>query len=554
MLKSLHIENYALIRQSHIDFDEGMVAITGQTGAGKSIMLGALALLLGQRADSKVLFDSQRKCIVEALFKCDKEGLKSLFAEGDVDYNDDGSIIIRREILPNAKSRAFVNDTPVSVAFLRQLGDSIIDIHSQHATLLLANSHFQTSLVDSMADDSSSLTDYQESYKEYTRLKKELEQLTAEEQQNRKDYDYNKFLYYELAAASLSDGEQESLEQESTLLAHAESIKQSMTQIVDICDEGDDSALSRINACRNLLGKLTGINTQLDSLSERLESTLIEMRDIVSTIESLNDEISFSPARQQEIDDRLSLIYRLQKKHGVDSIAALLEIQEQLDSKLTAMGDTDNRIQQVSAAADAAFSKMERKAKNLSACRKKGAANLEKQITPLFSDLGMENATLKATVTDDTTYGPMGNNHISLLFNANKGGQLRELSKVASGGEMSRLMLAVKALTARAGLLPTVIFDEIDAGISGDISVKVGRIMKQMASNMQVIVITHLPQIAARATRHFKVIKDDNDDVTASRICLLDNDGRRHELAVMLSADPPSQAALQTATELMQLQ
>lgn len=553
MLKTLHIENYALISQSDINLDGGFVAITGETGAGKSIMLGALALLLGQRSDTKTLYNPERKCVVEALFDIKQLNLKHLFDENDVDYSDDGSLIIRREILPNGKSRAFVNDTPVAVTFLKQLGSAIIDIHSQHASLLLGDSTFQTSVLDCIGNGLPLLDDYQTSYRKYTSLKRQLEQMTAEEEQNRKDYDYNKFLFDELTNANLSDGEQEELEQEASLLANAENIKQSLSQIISICDGEEDSALSRLNASKSILGKISDCHKELTALNERFDSSLIELRDIVSSLDTMNEEITFSPERQQQVEERLDLIYRLEKKHGADSIAKLLEIQNNLDSKLSNLDITDQRIHEVMEAVDKSFNELQKKAEALTKCRKKATKELESQIAKLLVDLAMPNATLKAEVVSTADYGPLGNNRVSLLFNANKGGELREIAKVASGGEMARLMLAIKSLTAKAGLLPTVIFDEIDTGISGDISVKVGNIMQRMSSDMQVIAITHLPQIAARATQHYKVYKSDDGEKTASKIKLLDNDGRRYELAVMLSAEPPSAAALQTATELMQM-
>lgn len=551
MLTHLHIENYALIRQSDIDFEGGFVAITGETGAGKSILLGALSLLLGQRADTKVLYDPQRKCIVEAVFNITRDDIKALFESNDVDYASDGEIIIRREILTNAKSRAFVNDTPVSVSFLKELGSHLIDIHSQHATLLLGDSTFQTSVLDSIGNNRAIVADYQTKYHKYIDNKHLLERLTAEEQQNRKDFDYNKFLYDELVQANLQEGEQEALEEESTLLANAENIKQSLSQVSELCDDEEDSALQRLNMSKSLLGKTASFHKEIDSLYGRLDSTLIELRDIVSTIEDIYEQVNFSPERQQAVEERLDTIYRLQKKHNVNSVAELLEIQNHLKSLINRVDDSDRMIHEIMEAVDKSFAEVQKAGEKLSASRKKAAKALERAIAPLFTDLGMENAALKAEVNRATEYGPNGNDSVMLLFNANKGGELRELGKVASGGEMSRLMLAIKSLTAQAGLLPTVIFDEIDSGISGDISVKVGRIMQRMAETMQVIAITHLPQIAARASQHYKVYKSEEKELTASNIRLLTNNERKYELAIMLSAEPPTKAALQTASELM---
>ena len=553
MLCHLHIENYALIRQSDIDFDSGFVVITGETGAGKSILLGALALLLGQRADSKTLFNPEKKCIVEAQFDLHALQLRHLFEDNDVDYSDDGMVIIRRELLPGGKSRAFVNDTPVAVTFLKQLGSAIIDIHSQHATLLLADSDFQISLLDCLSDNRSLLTDYQQSYNQYSDLKRQLERLTVEEQQQRKDYDYNKFLFDELEQARLTEGEQETLEQESTLLSNAEEIKQTLSQVAQCCDGEEDSALQRLNYCQSMLHKISGCHPDIQALHDRLNSTLIELNDMLSTVEQLNESITYSPERQQQVDERLDLIYRLQKKHNVDSVGRLLELQEQLDQQLSSVHSMDQRIKQVMEAVDKAYVNVRRQAAQLTATRKKAATELEQQMAPLFNDLGMGDATIKAQIASSDHYGPRGNDSVCLLFNANKGGTLQPLSKVASGGELSRLMLAVKSLTARAALLPTIIFDEIDSGISGDISVKVARIMQRMSQNMQVIAITHLPQIAARARQHYKVYKDTNTEQTESNIRLLTDKERQHELAVMLSAEPPTTAALQTAAELMKM-
>lgn len=568
MLKSLHIENYTLIEQSDISFDSGFVAITGETGAGKSIMLGALSLLLGGRADSHSLFNPERKCIIEALFETKGLPVATLFEAEDVDYTDDGTVIIRREILPSGKSRAFVNDTPVGLSFLKELGSRLIDIHSQHANLLLGESGFQTKLLDIMADDSKELSDYRETFRNYSRLKKELEQLTYEDQQNRKEYDYNKFLYDELEAADLYDSEQEELEQESTLLANAEDIKETLSQVVAICDGDDDSALSRLNNCKSLLSKLTHLGDskegpmQFQSLHDRLDSSLIELRDIVSTLDSANEATVFSPERQQEVDDRLALIYKLQKKHAVNNIADLLNIKQLLGEKIMAVDNNDEKIREVMEAVDNAYKALQAKGMTLTQCRKRGASMLEKQLKPMLGELGMPNATLVVDIETTDNYNSTGCNQVTLLFNANKGGEAREIAKVASGGEMSRLMLAIKSLTAKAGLLPTVIFDEIDTGISGDISLRVGNIMKRMASRgatvspgqngaMQVIAITHLPQIAALASQHYKVYKGDSNGRTTSNIRLLNNDERRYEIAIMLSSEPPSEAALQTATELM---
>lgn len=553
MLKHLHIENYALIRQTSINFADGFVAITGETGAGKSILLGALGLLLGQRADTRVLFQPDSKCIVEATFQSRDATIAKLLSDSDVDVYDDGTVLVRREILPTAKSRAFVNDTPVSVAFLKTLGSKLIDIHSQHETLLLGDSGFQTAILDSLGDGQRLLPAYQTAYGEYSALKRELERLTAEEQRQSKDLDYNQFLYEELEAAALTDGEQEQLEQELELLANAETVKETIAEVDDCLDGEEDGVVARLAAAKTRLGRIGQYHKELESLHERLDSTLIEVRDLVETLLAVDEGISCSPQRREEVEARLDLIYRLERKHGVATVSELLAIQKHIGELLGSASDNSRRIEACMEQVDKAFGEVQRAADKLTKARQKAAQALEKEIHPLLASLGMANAQLKAQVATATTYNTLGNNSITLLFNANKGGTMQELSKAASGGEMSRLMLAVKSLTARAALLPTVIFDEIDAGISGDISVKVGRIMQEMATTMQVIAITHLPQIAARANQHYKVYKSESDGATASNIKMLDSAERQHEIAVMLSAEPPTAAALQTAAELMNL-
>ena len=550
MLQTLHIENYALIRESDIHFGSGFTAITGETGAGKSIMLGALGLLLGQRADTAVLADKERKCVVEAQFDIAGLQLESLFAEADVDYDD--RLIIRREITPAGKSRAFVNDTPVQLPFLKALGSHIIDIHSQHQTLTLADSTFRLSLLDTLsAKQSSPIATYRTLYSEYTALKRQLEELTAAEAQNRRDQDYLQFQFDELAAAALVADEQESLEQESQLLAHAEAVREGLaTASRAVDDDTDQSVLARLRQAKTALSHIAAYHTAAESLLARLDSSLIELDDINSELQSVADGISYSPERQQQVDDRLALIYRLQKKHGVDSVEALIAIRDDLDLRLQSISTLDLRIHDLMEQVDKAFAKLQVAADALSAARRKAGAELAKNILPTLHDLGMPEARFSVELTPLPTFGPMGHDAVAFLFNANRGADLRDIAKVASGGELSRLMLAVKSMLTSRSLLPTVIFDEIDTGVSGDISVAVGRIMCRMAERMQVVAITHLPQIAARASQHLKVYKETDADRTVSRIRELTSQERITEVATMLSSDP---AAIQTAKELMEL-
>lgn len=549
MLKTLHIENYALIRETDISFAGGFVVITGETGAGKSILLGALGLLLGQRADTQVLSDKERKCVVEATFDIADLGLEPLFARYDADYDD--VLILRREILPSAKSRAFVNDSPANLQFLKELGPHILDIHSQYQTLTLTESTFQTQLLDTLADHSP-LSEYQVQYPEYASLKHELEQLTAQEAENKKAYDYNLFLFNELKAARLAEDEQQELEDEARLLEHAETIKEALGNVAALCDGNEgDGVVSRLSSSRGYLSHVASFHEGIESLYQRLDSCLIEVQDILSEAADLDDKIQYSPERQEEVNSRLDLIYRLQKKHNVGTVAELLEIERNLDSQLQEADSLDDRIRGLMERVDKAFSQMQQTADRLTTSRRKAGSMLEKQLLPVLAQVGMASARIVVDISPAQDYGPMGHDTVRLLFNANQGGTPRLLSEVASGGELSRLMLAIKSLVTRRSLLPTIIFDEIDSGVSGDISVAVGGIMRHMSEHMQVIAISHLPQIAAKAGQHFKVAKAVEDDSTVSRIRQLSPDEHVTEIAVMLSSNPPTAAALQTARELI---
>lgn len=547
MLKTLHIENYALIRETDIVFDDSFAVITGETGAGKSILLGALGLLLGQRADTQVLYDKEHKCMVEATFDIASLGLEPLFEEYDADYDD--HLILRREILPSAKSRAFVNDSPANLQFLKELAPHILDIHSQYQTLTLTESLFQTQLVDSFSD-SALLPQYQRFYRQYVELKHELEHLTAQDAENNKMLDYNRFLFDELVAANLKEDEQQQLEEESRLLEHTGTIKEALGTLSAMCD-GDEGATARLFAARNALSHVAEYHADIETLYQRLDSSIIELQDILSDAASIDDRLQFSPERQAAVTERLDLIYRLQKKHGVNSIEALLEIQQNLDRQLQEADSLDDRIREVMERVDMVFALMQQAADSLTIGRQRTGRQLEKQLLPVLAQLGMASARIVVDITPAADYGAMGHDNVRLLFNANQGGSLRPLADVASGGELSRLMLAVKSVVTQRTFLPTIIFDEIDSGVSGDISVAVGAIMRQMAQHMQVIAISHLPQIVAKASQHLKVAKALEGERTISRIRELEPDERITEVAVMLSSNPPTQAAMQTARELM---
>ena len=549
MLQTLHIENYALIRRTDIRFDGGFVAITGETGAGKSIMLGALGLLLGQRADTAVLAEKDKKCVVEATFDVAGLGLEGLFDEADVDYDD--RLILRREILPSAKSRAFVNDTPIQLPLLKQIGTRIIDIHSQHQTLTLADSGYRLALLDTLAGGKE-LAAYRDAYREYAALKHELEELTTTEAENRKEQDYLQFQFNELDEARLSADEQQELEQESQLLAHAEAVREGLATAAAMLDDDTEQAvLARLRQAKSALARVADYHKEAAELLARLDSSLIELDDINRGLQSASEGVTYSPDRQQQVDDRLALIYRLEKKHGVEDVAALIALRDELDTRLQAISTLDSRIEALMERVDKAFAKVQEAAGKLTKARRSAGDMLAKGIMPTLHELGMPEARFSVELTPTATYGAHGHDSVAFLFNANKGAELRDLAKVASGGELSRLMLAVKSMHTSRTLLPTIIFDEIDTGVSGDIAGAVGRIMCRMAERMQVVAITHLPQIAAKAGQHLKVYKATDGERTVSSIKELASDERITEVAVMLSSDPPTAAALQTAKELM---
>lgn len=553
MLLSLHIENYTLIRESDIAFGPGFVAITGETGAGKSIMLGALGLLLGQRADASVLANRECKCVVEAHFDISALGLNPLFEEADVDY--DTHLIIRREILPSAKSRAFVNDTPVQLAFLRTLGERLVDIHSQHQTLTLSDSSFRLNLLDTLSSgqQKAPVVAYRKAYTTYTGLKKELERLTAEETESRKEQDYLQFQYDELSSVGLVADEQEALEKESQLLAHAEAVREGLAVAASSLDDDTEaSVLARLRATKASLSHIAAYHQEAEALLARVESSLIELDDVNRELQRTADTVVYSPERQQQVDDRLALLYRLQQKHGVSTVGELMAIREDLDKRLNDITSLDGRIHELMEQVDAAFSLLQKEADRLSDARMKAGKQLSAGILPVLHDLGMPEARFEVAITPASNYGPDGHDVVQFLFNANRGAELHDISRIASGGEMSRLMLAVKSMLTSQTLLPTIIFDEIDTGVSGDIAGAVARTLCRMAERMQVVAITHLPQIAARASQHLKVYKHVEDDATVSRIKELPAADRVVEIATMLSSDPPTEAAMQTARELMQ--
>ncbi|MBR5777848.1 MAG: DNA repair protein RecN [Bacteroidales bacterium] len=551
MLQHLTIENYALIKSLQIDFEKGFTVITGETGSGKSIILGALGLLLGQRADVGVLFDKEKKCIVEATFDIKDLGLKAFFEKNDLDYDD--TLLLRREIQPSGKSRAFINDTPAALQIMKDLGSYIIDIHSQHQTLTLKDSDFQLKILDEMCDDNTTLAQYKEKYAEYKSLRKELALLEDEDKKNKLDLDYYQFLFNELNDEKLQSDEQAELEQEIELLNNVEGIKTNLSAVLEACHNSDNSLLSQLVVCKNMLNKASVHYAPLAEVASRFDSAIIELKDIVSEVDSIDGELQYSPQRQDEISSRLDTIYRLETKHNVATVAELLEIQNNLDERLQNVMGLDDRIDATRKQLKQAESELQTKANLLTKLRQKSAEVLEKQILPILSDLGMKDSKFKVEIETTADFLSSGCNSISFMFNANKGGQLGEIGKTISGGELSRVMLAIKSLITSKTLLPTIIFDEIDTGVSGEISSKVGNIMKQMSATTQVFAITHLPQIAAKSDTHLKVYKQEEDNRTLSKMLVLTDEQKVEEVAKMLSSNTLTDAAIATAKELTKL-
>lgn len=550
MLQQLSISNYALIKELTISPDKGLNIITGETGAGKSIMLGALGLLLGKRADTKVLFDGGRKCVIEGTFDISDYRLKGLFDEFDVDY--DAECIVRREISSSGKSRAFVNDGVVNLDFLKQLGASLMDIHSQHDTLLLGTNAFQLNLIDAFAQNTDLKESYSRQHLAYQEKKEIHEQLVQESAELKKEADYNQFLFDELEKGAFQAGEQETLEADLTRLENAEDIKTRLNEALAIADQSDFNINSFLIDLKNALNQISSFSSNYESLNNRVDSMLIELKDITGELEQEEANVEYDPARTLEVQERLSLLYKLQQKHQVSDIDALLEIQEALSDKVLRVENLDDAIEAADTTRAKALEKLNKLGDQLSASRKKIFKPFQAQITELLAGLGMPNARL-AIDHKNQEPGPNGKDHITLLFSANKGVDPQPLKTAASGGEFSRLMFAVKYILADKTALPTIVFDEIDAGISGEVAIQMAQMMTVMAQNHQVMTITHLPQIAARGTSHYFVYKDDAGESTASGIRKLNEDERLLEIAQMIGGKSPSEKTMESAKELLTL-
>ena len=550
MLRSLYIQNYALIEKLDIDFGSGFSVITGETGAGKSIILGAIGLLLGQRADVKSIRRGAAKCVIEARFEIAGYGMQPFFEENELEYEDE--CILRREVYASGKSRAFINDTPASLVQMKELGEQLIDVHSQHQNLLLNKEGFQLNVLDILAHDEEELAAYQSLHREWKQAQRDLENLIALAGQNKADEDYIRFQLEQLEDAHLTAGEQEELEQEADTLSHAEEIKAGLFRAGQVMNSDEGGLLSALKECLNTMSGLQKVYPSAGELAERLESSYIELKDISQEISGKEEEVEFNPARLEEVNDRLNLIYTLQQKHRVSTVDELLALADDYAAKLSNITSSDEQIEELKSRSESLYNKVKKQAAVLTELRTAAAREVEKQMAARLIPLGMPNVRFRVEIGTRKELGAHGADTVGFLFSANKNGALQNISSVASGGEIARVMLSVKAMIAGAVKLPTIVFDEIDTGVSGEIADRMADIMQEMGdSDRQVISITHLPQIAARGRAHYKVYKQDNETETNSHIRRLTDEERVEEIAHMLSGATLTEAALNNAKALL---
>jgi DNA repair protein RecN (Recombination protein N) len=549
MLQSLYIKNYALIESLEINFSTNFSIITGETGAGKSILLGALGLVLGNRADLSSLKDKEQKCIIEAHFSVLNYNLKELFESLNLDYDD--NTIIRREILPSGKSRAFVNDSPVNLSELQELGNYLIDIHSQFQTRNIINEEYQIDLLDKVATNESIIHNFQAELKKHKAFQSELKKIVAEKETLGKEQEYNLFLFEELEKAKLKIGEQEELEVESEKLNNIEFLKENISKVITISNQEEIGLLANLNEVKSSLQKIASISTEFNDLHERISVSLIEIEDIIAENESLAEKLIDDPSRTELVNNKLQAIYDLQKKHQANSIEELLQIQENLEQKVVKFDDIDSLIKKLESQISISKETLDKQASIITQARQKASKIFIAQITQIITQLGMPDAQFEFEITPMESYNKFGKDQINLLFSANKGSKLEPIKKVASGGEMSRIMLSIKAVLTDYSKLPTIIFDEIDTGVSGEIALKMAEIMKIMSNKMQVFAITHLPQIASKGNQHYKVFKVTQNNDTISEIKLLTEDERVVEIAEMLSGKDISESAINHAKALL---
>ena len=552
MLSSLYIQNYALIEQLDINLDQGFSVITGETGAGKSIILGAIGLLLGQRADTKSIRKDANKCIIEARFQIGKYGMRSFFDHNQLEYEDE--CILRREILASGKSRSFINDSPVSLALMKEIGEQLIDVHSQHQNLLLNTEGFQLNVLDILANNETALQEYKSLYQEWKKLDANLTQLIDQADKSKADEDYIRFQLSQLSDANLVDGEQEQLEQEGDTLSHAEEIKAALYKVELMFSSDEGGLLPILKEGTHVLSSLEQVFTPSIELAERMRSSYLELKDIIDEVSQENENTEFNPQRLDEVNSRLDLIYSLQKKHRVQTVEELIVLCENYSSQLDSITSYDSRIEELKVQIEKQLALVGKQAQRLTDARTNAAQVVEKEMAKRLVALGMPNVRFQIEIGQRKDFGLQGNDTVNFLFSANKNGTLQNISSVASGGEIARVMLSIKAMIAGAVKLPTIIFDEIDTGVSGEIADRMADIMQEMGNReRQVISITHLPQIAARGSAHYKVYKQDNDNETNSHIRCLTNEERVEEIAHMVSGATLTEAALENAKALLGL-
>ena len=564
MLLTLTIDNYALI--DHLEFrpGQGLTVITGETGAGKSIIMGALGLILGQRADAKAVRNGATKCIIEAQFDISAYALQDFFLQNDLEY-DANATIIRREIYATGKSRAFVNDIPVQLPLLRDLGSHLIDIHSQHQNLLLSDDAFQLSVVDALAHNQVEYAQYRTVYDQLVTQNAKLKTLKDQAERDAQEADYIRFQFSQLDDANLVEGEQEELEAEQELLSHAEEIKSCLCQMHEGLDGEGDAIVQMLKSISQKAHELSRIYPDITEIAQRLESDYIDLKDIADDVDSRSEEVNYDPQRMEQVEERLSLLYSLQKKHGKTSVEELIQLRDQLFERIQHIDGSDEEIEELKQKVKQLTAEATRCAAILTDTRRKAAAKLQQNLIERVTYLGMPNLRFQVSITplnsnpdlkdQDVTSSFKGDKKgadtVEFLFSANKNQPLRPAGEVASGGEISRLMLGIKSLVASARTLPTIIFDEIDTGVSGDIADRMGRVMKELSNHLQVITITHLPQVAGKGNQHFRVFKADTDSQTITHIEQLTSDQRLHEIARMLSGSNITPEALANARTLI---
>lgn len=549
MLKQLYIRNYALIEELTIDLSNGLTILTGETGAGKSIILGALGLVLGKRADTSSLKNNKEKCIVEAKFTIGRYNLKEFFSDHDLDFEED--TILRREILPSGKSRAFVNDTPVTLPVINELKSFLIDVHSQNQTLQLSDTNYQFYILDSLSKNHENVKEYRSELKQFKSLTAELEEIERHQREVHQQYDYNLHLYHELDEAQLEIGEQKELESKLEKLNNVEDIKRSLSEAIHLSIDDEAGLQNTLYTLEQNVSKIAPFAKEYEELSNRISSLKIEFDDIVNELENENENVEYNPIELERLNDRLQLIFQLQKKHYVATIEELLEVYETLSEKVQSVENSEAIVTAKKSEIEVSRKNLNRISAIISKNRNSVLSNFQSELENILYNLGMQHTQFQINLSGSDEFLSNGKDKLEFLVSTNKGANFGDLKKVASGGELSRIMLSIKRILSQNTFLPTIIFDEIDTGVSGEISNKIAAIMQEMSSNMQVLAITHLPQIAAKGTHHFKVFKEDNQSVTLTRIKELSSDERIVEIAEMLSGKNVSESAITHAKQLL---